>query len=503
MQPNSSFPGKLSGWRICTIATVGLALAGWIGCSGSAGPVVAPKPRQAFAGVVLKIGCADAAAAREIVRRTTAWCNKTGARVEVAPVAECEVAVISPAELGVWMARKDALPVPDEMRNSAHAVQWSRCLAVWSDRLASWGGTPHGIPIAGDGYVLAYNADKFVEGSKRFKRPIAPPATWEDFAELAELFAKDGTPSLPALPADPDRALREFQFVAACYDRPALTGTDFTAQMQVADKKDASTAAMLSFYHDIATGEPRLNLPAFLEAAKWWKRTAACRAKVGSDSAIASVAKGQAVMGVVSLAELGQLAKADGAAPAAIGLAPLPGTKVWYDAKGSAKPPADKVRGVNFVPYFGTGGWIGVVRPTCTNPEAAFELLAEVSSLDRSTELLSDPTLGFGPFRVEHLDQARESVWQRYGFDAGRSQQLAQAIRLHTGSGLANPAVGLRGVDRTELLGILAGELAKVASGTTSPEDALKAADAAWRAADAKRPAEELKLERRQAAGLR
>lgn len=506
MQWNSAIPGKLSDWRICITLLVG-TLASLAGCGGTAGPAAVPKPRLAFADIQLKIGSDDPVAAREMARRASAWRTRTGAAVEVSDTNACDIAIVPPGELGAWVARRDAVPVPDDMRNSAHALQWSRFLAIWSDRLASWGGDPRAVPLGGDCYVLAYRTDRFAEGLSKFGRPISPPATWEEFAELAELFARDGKPSLTARPGDPDRALREFHFVAACYDRLSLTGTDFNVLMQNDAKKSATTAALLSFHHDAETGEPRLKRPAFVAAAEWVRRTAACRPKsagAGEPDQINELTSGTAVLAIVSLAELGRAAKVEGAADPRIGIAPLPGTKVWLDpATGAAQPPADKVRGVNFVPYFGAGGHIGIVRSSCKNPEAAFEMLAELSGLERSSELLSDPTLGFGPFRVEHLDQPRESVWQRYGFNVERNRQLVAAIRHQTGANLANPAVGPRGGDRAELLGLLAAEVAKVAAGTSSPERAMADADAAWRASDAKRPPDTLKLERRQAAGLR
>lgn len=510
MQRNSVNPGKLSDWRICTTLLAGILVAiasAMVGCNGNAGSTAAPRARQTFTGVQLRIGCEELSIAREIARRAVTWSGRTGATVTVSTATECDVIIVRPGELGSRAVQRDAVPVPDEMRNSAHALQWSRLLSIWSDRLASWGGTPYGVPLAGESYVLAYRTDKFADGSSKYRRTISPPATWEDFAELAELFARDGGPSLAALPREPDGALREFHFVAACYDRLSLTGTDFNALMQNATKKEELTVSVLSFHHDANTGEPRLKTPAFVAAAKWYQRTAACRPKMANrdeSDPVKDLLSGKAVMAIVSLAELGRIAKADGAADMRLGIAPLPGTKFWLDpATGQSKPPADKVRGVNFVPFFAAGGWIGTVRSGCQNPEAAFELLAEVGGLERSTEMLSDPSLGFGPFRVEHLDQPRETVWQRYGFDAERTQQLIAAVRHQTGSSLANPTVGLRGTDRAELLGLLASELAKVADGTATPEQAMAAADAAWRAGDAKRPTDALKLERRQAAGLR
>ena len=139
------------------------------GCNGNGGSSAIPKARRPFADVKLKIGCDDPSIAKELVRRATAWSGRTGAAVEVSTLEDCDVAIVAPGELGARIARRDALPVPGDTRNSAHALQWSRFLSVWSDRLASWGGTPHGIPLAGESYVLAYRADILAGGTEKFK----------------------------------------------------------------------------------------------------------------------------------------------------------------------------------------------------------------------------------------------------------------------------------------------------------------------------------------------
>ncbi len=505
MQPKSANPGKLSGWATCTIWPT-LAILALAGCGGADAPVVPPKPRLPFSSQTISLGSDDPAIAELFHRRSGVWASRTGAVVERKPSASADIVIVRPGDLGRWVAARGTTPVPDDLRNSAHALQWSRCLPVWSERLANWGGSIHALPLAGESYVLTYRTDRFAEASQRWKRPVAPPASWEDFAELAIRFAQDGVPCLPAVSADAERTLREFHLIAACYDRPAMTATDFATRQQAGDKGLARTESLLGFHHDPATGEPRLTSPAFQAAARWLRRTAVARPKsphADDANPAAALAAGRSAMAILSLAELGRLPKTDGALPREIDLAPVPGTKVWFDAAGAEQPPADKVAGINYVPYVGAAGWLAIVRPAAAHPDTCFELIAELSGLERSTELLSDPALGFGPFRIEHLDPSRDAIWQRYGFDAERSRKLALAVRHQIGSGLAFPAVALRVPEREALLGILAQQLAGTIAGPTDPIAALKAADAAWRADDAKRPKDALQTERRHAAGLR
>ena len=79
-----------------------------------------------------------------------------------------------------------------------------------------------------------------------------------------------------------------------------------------------------------------------------------------------------ASLAVVSLAELSKLPRENGMVPPRFGIAPLPGTKRYYDRSAfttSALP--------NYIPYH-SGGLVGVVRSRCANVDAAFDLLAEL-----------------------------------------------------------------------------------------------------------------------------
>jgi ABC-type glycerol-3-phosphate transport system substrate-binding protein len=246
----------------------------------------------------------------------------------------------------------------------------------------------------------------------------------------------------------------------------------------------------VSFHHDVTTANPRLTAPGFAAAAGWLARVNRCRMAAGADPA-AALDTGTAVVAVLKLAELGRLPKdADDTLAGRFGIAPLPGTRSYFDPEnGAPRPPPGGGKGGNFVPYFGSGGWVGIVREACPHPDAAFDLLADLAGPDRSAALLSDPALGFGPFRSEHLEQQREGVWQRYGLDPDRSKRLAEALRQYTALTLANPAFAPRGPDQAELMAALEKEVRRAATGQTPPKEAMQAAQAAWEKLDARHPA--------------
>jgi ABC-type glycerol-3-phosphate transport system substrate-binding protein len=442
--------------------------------------------------------------AKALGRLSAGWAGRTGATVAVVAAspdadAAADIVVLAPAELGAWAARGDARPLPAALEGEDHALRWPRVLSPYRDRLAMWGGRPRAVPLAGDGYALVYRADKLA-GPKyedafraKFGRPPAPPATWEAAAEVAEFFADaDGKPSLPPLASDAGRLLREFHFVAACYDRQPLPESAIRgAGLQT-----------LSFHFDAVTGRPRLAAPAFVAAAEFLRRVNRCRMPGPSDDPVTALDTGTAVLAVLTLAEVGRLPKDGDTVSARFGVAQLPGTQMFFDAAGKTRPPTDRARAVNYVPYFGSGGWLGVVRARCESPEAAFELLADLASPARSLDPLSDPALGFGPFRAEHLEQQREAVWQRYDLDPARTQRLVEGLRLYMAATVANPVFAYRGPDQEPLMTELAKHVRAAATGGSTPADAMKAADDAWRKRDASQPPDKLAEWRRKSAGL-
>lgn len=426
-----------------------------IGCPSNPGTGTVAKELKPFAGVKLKLTGSDPAIVKAFTSRAQGWASRTGATIEEAVGnAGTDIQILSPHEIGSLAEQGELLSIPVELKSLEHPCQWRAILDSYRTRLAGWAGEPRAIPLAGEGYVLVINSDRMADEALRAKYsakfgrglPMVP-STWEDVAEIAEAIRDLGATAWPARSDDEKRTLCDYFRVAACYDRPSLAASDL-------DRKAQSSMSLLSFTHVADTGVPRLNTPGFAAAAKWMERMEPCRSK---DGGVTALTGGQASMGVLSLMELGRLKEANGTVPGRFAIAPLPGTRFAYDANGQSVDFATRAGG-NYVPYF-NGGWFGGVRKHCENPAAAFDLLADLSSPSRSHELLSDPELGCGPFRAEHLQQSREAIWQRYGFDAARQRLLAEALRRNIGEAITNPAFGLRGPDATALSAELANAL--------------------------------------------
>lgn len=453
-----------------------------IGCEGPGVPdAVAGAPRP-FAGTTLRVACADpsfAAAAAPVIKT---WAARTGATIDIVTdeALPADIVLLPPSELGKW-AERGLVPVPNSLIESP-TLRWSEVLGPYRNRLTRWGNQVLGVPVGGGGHVLVYRSDRladprFVEKFReRFSRDPAPPATWEDVAELAEIFRiVDGKPALPPLPTDPSRLVGDFFRIAASFDRVANTEVNGSAN------RPSDAAAALSFQFDIATGKPRLATTGFEAALRWLIRTQPSRSKNGPADPASALAEGRAMIAVLDLAELARLPN-DEAQPR-FGWVRVPGTR-------SGKSD-------NYVPY-DSGGMLGVVLQRCQHPAAAFDLLLELGSPERSAELIASHGKGIGPFRNEHFDRTH---WLSYGYGPRRTADLAAAVRGTLALDTTNPVFAPRGPDQKELADALARSLTEALTGRLAPLDALKQAEAAWVKLDEPRKADVLRW-RRKAAGL-
>lgn len=461
------------------------------GCNPSQ-PAATPggKPRS---GVTLTVSCPDARLAGVLRPMARSWAARTGATVELvetpmAPGDAADVAILPAPDLGAWAARGDLAPVPAGLRDVGNPFQWNGILPAYrSEPYAGWGAQLYGLPIAGDGYVVVYRADRFGDKttSDEFRaklgRPLTPPTTWEDFADAAAFFAaKDKAPSLPPLPADGAKLTDLFFRVAAGFDRAALR--------EGGKAGEAAKGDPLAFAFRTTDGAPRLTEPGFVAAAKWLgelKARGAVPPPADADP-VALLKDGKAVMAVLSFADVARLRPVD----ARFGVSPLPGTRGYALPTGAVVPVAS-----NYVPVF-AGGWLGVVRAKSANVPVGFELLADLAGPARSGEVVAAG--GYGPTRASHLDRDRLVAWLGYGFDADRSRALQDAAEGFVSSAVRNPAFGLRTPDHAALTAALAAELRRAADGAP-PSEALGRAAAAWEAAA---PAAREREMRRRAVGL-
>jgi ABC-type glycerol-3-phosphate transport system substrate-binding protein len=482
-----------------------LLLSGLLAGGGCSGEIELPTPatERRWEGVELILRCPDASWRTALEPLVQSWAFRMGATVHwrdeaMRPGDDTDIAVLPAAELGSWADQGELSRVPVAFRQSGHPFQWTNVLLPYREYLIEWGGQAQALPLAGDAFLIVLRRDQLENATVRatherlWKRTPTPPATWEEFAELAiTLTQVSGQPCLP--PWQGPELVDIFFRVAACYDRPALTDTD----------KVQSTP----FFFDPQTAAPRLQAPAFGQAARWLASlvehrclppsAAAPMAPPGAPpSAGQALARGQALLAVVSLRDLEALSRSAHRVDPRFLLAPLPGSRGYYTRSGSWVPTVTP----NYVPYF-AGGYLGVVRQRCRNPEAAFELLGELGGPARSLEILSTPGLNAGPFRSTHLDRDRLPIWYGYRLDAERSLHLQDALRSYVRAEVKNPVVGLRTPDQARLRTAAATELSRLLLGAP-PEEVIQQLSAAWQRLDAEIPLADRLRWRQSSAGL-
>lgn len=456
------------------------------GCEGPEVPRKISSGTKPFAGVSLRVVCGDEQFVAALKPLVKSWAGRSGATVELVagpltPEDSADAAILPPQDLGAWAERGDLRPVPASIYDGK-AFQWNEIFIPYRDRLSRWGSKVYAVPLAGDGRIVVYRSDLLADPKviEKFRsltgRNPSPPITWDEFAELAECLREvRGSPSLPPLSSDSARVVELFFRVAASYERTIQTeGTG-------AGEKLATSADALSYQFDIANGKPRLKSPGFVSAAAWLHRIQACRPVDGGGDAITALVEGRAALAMVDLRDLARLPRENGVVPPRFGIAKLPGVA--------------RETTVNYIPYFASGRF-GVVRTRCTQSDAAFDLLAELGSPVRSSEVIAAGA--GGPYRGGQFER---SLWLGYGFDPERTSRLVEDLRAYVAVNATNGTYTLRGPDQAELTNALAAELKEIVMGRTSPTEGLARADASWLKLDAAHAADVLRW-RRRAMGL-
>src|SRR5262249_4875934 len=154
--------------------------------SGCADNQLPPPPPKKHDGVTLTLRCPDAAFADAIEPMVQVWATRTGATVHLkrepmSAADDSDIGVLPTSALGEWAEPGPLVPPPAQMREAGHAFQWFGVLPAYSERLVEWGGQAQAVPLAGDGVVIVYRADRLADPTARAEfqkqrgRPLAAP----------------------------------------------------------------------------------------------------------------------------------------------------------------------------------------------------------------------------------------------------------------------------------------------------------------------------------------
>jgi multiple sugar transport system substrate-binding protein len=421
-------------------------------------------PPQPFKGAALRAACPAGAPAEVVGLYSRGWDSRNATTVEVrqlqagqdpASVEGADIWVIPPVELPRWAAANRLLPLPSEYTSVDNPYQWNRLLPLYRQQLLVWGeGRWFGLPLLGESALCCYRSDLFAdekhkaEFTKKTGKTLAAPATWDDYAAIAEYFhGANQSPSLPPLPADDDALEREFYTIAAVFARRAI------AVEQDRNQQEQREDELFAFHYDLKTGKPRVDGPGFVRALRLMQRLQKYRAEQPAAAPELAFREGRAVLCLTDATRLREF-QTTAALRDNFGVCRTPGGETYFDFFTGEERVSP---GGNRIPYLGAGGWLAVVPKGAAHPEAAFALLAELSGPRVSSQVVVEPRWGGGATRDEHF---RATRWDAFDLDAARTMALKEALRETVQhQGLRNPVLRLRTPDEATHRAALVAEL--------------------------------------------
>jgi multiple sugar transport system substrate-binding protein len=460
MQPKSSQYPLGFHW-ICAVLGVAVIL-GPAGCRNAGLPSSAARPT--FEGLTVRVACPGELAARLLQRHGRAWASQSGAKLEIVdfdpagnPAADADLWLLPPARMPYFASQKLLRPLPDTYTalTPENRLGWEDLLPLYRYRLLTWDRAAYAMPVLGEAQLCFYRTDLLQDREhaekfeKRYGRKLAPPETWEDFAELADYFKDAGQPA--ALPPLADRAEEvSEQFFAIATPFVVRAVAEGTQPLPGFDE-------LYSFHYDLATGQPRLESPGFVHALQLLQRLQRCRPAASAAEPALAFRQGQAVLCLAEPAWAARFEEAGSPIQGKFSCCRLPGSKfVFRYADGQRTPSAT---GVNYVSYLGASGLLGVVPTSGKQPTAAFDLLADLSGRAVSRQIVMDRHWGGRPIRRSQFEQVAD--WYSFGLNAERTAELQKSVRATLEPLPINPAIRLRTPDERELHAILAPALRK------------------------------------------
>lgn len=392
------------------------------------------------------------------------------------------------------LAQKQLLaPLASSLAEPGDPITWQDFLPLFREKLCLWNQKILALPLAGESTVCFFREDLLTnprhkaEYKKAFGKDLKAPATWEEFANLAQHFASipdfQGQ-SLGALPSSDEELADQFLTVSAGYTRPPVAPGDNVNQV--------TETAIFSFLYDFRTGKPAITNPGFIKGLEWMKRTHALRSKTQHDAFLQGKALFQ--IGPPSLAKKFQETKdlRDN-----VGICLIPASEGYYEIS------TDRFRSLgtgNRIPLLGLRSHLMGINPKSSNASEANRFLVEIAGPEFSERIALESWVG-GYTRYSQMDRIR---LDSLDLDVTRTTNLREAIRQNlTHPEIRNPAVCLRIPGQGAHMAILGGEIRKfLASGKTSSKEALQKVALEWIKLDSSIPEAEFQSLVRQAAGL-
>ncbi len=353
--------------------------------------------------------------------------------------------------------------MPAAMRETA---AWKDILPVYRDQLMTWNGRYLTQTIDGDQHILYYRHDLFTNPleQERFKAKygydLAPPATWEQYYQIAEFFTRPAENlwgTAEAYRRGGEQFWYFFTHAAAYTHHPKLPG---------------------SMFFDPETMDAQINNPGWVKALTDYinGRNVAPPGALGFTSGdIHNIFAGGSVAMNFDWGDTGvNAADANQSLiPGAVGTAALPGSKQVWNYKTQQW---DSFPEISRAPFLAFGGWQAAVPVNSDEPAAAWHFIAWLSSPEVSGEAVVTPQAGINPYRESHFQLER---WLKL-FSPEEAKRYLDAQR--DGLNAPNVALDLRIPHHHEYTEALEIQLTRALNQYVSPQDALDNVANAWNA---------------------
>lgn len=440
-----------------------------VGCSEQKTAETGSSGRLAMVGTLHIAVVDDPALAKAIERFHGEWLGQTGSDYIVDKLAadqlndpsmiKADAIICSPYDLGQILAGDRLASMPENLRK-ADRSQWPKVFSLLRTRTAVWGSEVYGVPFGSPVFVCYCRADLLE------KLNLAPPRTWAEYQQLAELLGDreklgDSAPS----PENPWSGALE------------PLGPGWGGKVLLARAAAYSThRENYSTLFEIESMKPLIAGPPFVKALQELVAAAdrpAEQLTYDPTSVRQAFWEGRCGMALTWPTAAGEqaIAPAEGVR---VQFAELPGATEVYDFVH--KQWERRGRDEDFrVPLLGVAGRMGVVSKASQWPDATFQLLLWLSDDARSIDVAAESdatTLE----RSSQIGQAKSWV------ESPVPPEAATAYAEQTETTLTRQQLlyAVRIPGHAEYFGALDEAVAKAVRGDLSPQDALGEAAARW-----------------------
>ena len=409
------------------------------------------------------------------------WEEETGATVEFIeiPFAEIfgtlmtsfqagsddyDVVIVLPTWLGD-MAGGGFLEPLDDYIDGDEVIDWDDVLPICQD-IAAWEGETFIMPMDCDIFTAFYNAGAFADPDhqqafeSQYGYELAPPASWDEYGDIAEYFQDDG------------------EIFGAMESMSRDTQTFWTGLSRMVGY--VAQGENWELFFDPEDMSPLIDSPGHVQALEDWVEITELGPPDILEFDVGDIRQqfpfGEAAL-ALDWASIGMI-PTDREQQDLVGFAQPPGSEEVYDHESGEWMTLDSP---NQVPFMAANGWGAAVPAASTNKEPAWELVRYLSSPEVSLQLVSmrdnyGPAVGYQPFRESHFDNPEgwvESEWEPEVVD----DYLDQVYSSLTAD-FVQPDLRIPGA--FEYFDALDAGLTDALAGRSSPQEALEEVAQQW-----------------------